>query len=145
MVLIDDEILIKFKEVAKRLFFMHKELLSNINIKRSYYNVLTVLSFNESLTQSTLGEVCGMDKPAISRLVNKMNQENLVEKNYRANNKKSIYITLSQKGKEVFAKLNQKLDGIKQKYFGCLNQKEKQSLLTLLDKTLINKQGGKNA
>ena len=137
MSLVDDEILSKFKEIAKRLFLMHKELLSSINIKRSYYTILTVLNINNNLTQSTLGEVCGMDKPAVSRLVNKMNDENLIEKNYKEGNKKNIYISLSQKGKDVFCKLSQRLDEIRQKYFACLNTKEKQSLLTLLNKTLI--------
>lgn len=141
MSLIDDEILIKFKEIAKRLFLMHKELLSNINIKRSYYNVLTVLSINDNLTQTTLGDVCGMDKPAISRLVTKMSNENLVEKKYKEGNKKNIYITLSLKGKNILCKLSQKLENIKQKYFGFLNAKEKQSLLNLLDKTLVKELG----
>ena len=136
MSLIDNTILTKFKEITKRLFLMHKELLSNVNIKRSYYTILTVLSINESLTQTTLGEVCGMDKPAISRLVNKMETESLIEKNYKDGNKKNIHISLSQKGKEIFLNLNKKLEQIKQKYFFDLNSDEKQTLLSLLNKTL---------
>lgn len=136
MSLIDDNILTNFKEIAKRLFLMHKELLSNIKIKRSYYAILTVLNINDNLTQSTLGEVCGMDKPAISRIVTKMSEENLIEKSYKEGNKKNIYISLSQKGKELFCKLSQKLEKIKEKYFACLNNAEKQTLLSLLNKTL---------
>ena len=136
MHILDEKILQCFKEIAKRLVNLNKEILSKINIKQSYYKVLSVLSVNNNINQTTLGDICAIDKPATSRLVNSMQKENLVAKSLQDNNKKSIYITLTEKGKNLICKINKSLNEIKNKYFNILQNDDKQTFLNLLNKTL---------
>ena len=133
---IDEQILLGFKEIAKRLVNLNKEILSKINIKQSYYKVLSVLSVKNNINQTTLGDICAIDKPATSRLVNSMQKEDLIQKSLQNNNKKNIYVTLTEKGKNLICKINQRVNEIKNKYFNILQNEDKQTFLNLLNKTL---------
>ena len=133
---IDEQILQGFKEIAKRLVNLNKEILSKINIKQSYYKVLSVLSVKNNINQTTLGDICAIDKPATSRLVNSMQKEDLIQKSLQNNNKKNIYVTLTEKGKNLICKINQRVNEIKNKYFNILQNEDKQTFLNLLNKTL---------
>ena len=78
-----------------------------------------------------------MDRPAISRLVNKMTEEDLVSRNFKQGNKKNLYVELTQKGKALAEKIKLKMEELKKKFFAELKQEDKKNLSKLLDKTLI--------
>lgn len=140
---LDNEILKSFKEIAKRLILLNKQILSSLKIKLSYYKVLSVLSIKDNISQTVLGDICTIDKPATSRLVNNMKKENLITKSFLDNNKKNVYISATPKGKQLITIANKKLDEIKNNYFCDLQDNDKKTLLNLLNKTL--KTEGKNA
>jgi len=52
------------------------------------------------------------------------------------NNKKSIYINLTEKGKALICSINKKINEIKNKYFNILQDNDKEIFLNLLNKTL---------
>lgn len=134
---IDNIIFEKFKEIAKRLFVLKKEVIASLKINKTYHKILSILTLQENITQSCLGEVCDMDRPAVSRIVNKMEKENLVARNFKQGNKKNLYITLTEKGKALAQKIHKKMEQLKTKFFGEIHEKDKNSLNDLLDKTLI--------
>ena len=136
MHLLDEQILQAFKEIAKRLVNLNREILSKINIKQSYYKVLSVLSIKNNINQTTLGDICAIDKPATSRLVNNMQKEDLIQKSLQNNNKKNIYITLTEKGKLLIKTINEKINKIKTNYFNDLKDNDKKTFLNLLNKSL---------
>lgn len=134
---IDNVVFEKFKEIASRLVMLKKEVIASLKINKTYHKILSILSIQNGLTQSCLGEVCDMDRPAISRLVNKMTEEDLVSRNFKQGNKKNLYVELTQKGKALAEKIKLKMEELKKKFFAELKQEDKKNLSKLLDKTLI--------
>lgn len=134
---IDNVVFEKFKEIASRLVMLKKEVIASLKINKTYHKILSILSIQNGLTQSCLGEVCDMDRPAISRLVNKMTEEDLVSRNFKQGNKKNLYVELTQKGKALAEELKLKMEELKKKFFAELKQEDKKNLSKLLDKTLI--------
>ena len=134
---IDNVVFEKFKEIASRLVMLKKEVIASLKINKTYHKILSILSIQNGLTQSCLGEVCDMDRPAISRPVNKMTEEDLVSRNFKQGNKKNLYVELTQKGKALAEKIKLKMEELKKKFFAELKQEDKKNLSKLLDKTLI--------
>lgn len=139
---IEDKIFNKFKEIAKNLYLLHKELTDKIKISNSYCKVISVLFSQKELTQTTLSNICGFDKPATSRLIEKMQKEDLLTKTFKENNKKNTYLSLTEKGKKIAEEIKKKLDELKNKYFKPLSQQDKKLCFEILDRAVINVNGG---
>lgn len=134
---LDDKILELLKETANRFFCLQKEIAQKLNIKRNYYKVLLKLGIEKKpINQTNLGEICGIDKPATSRLVNEMEQEGFIERGAKDGNKKEIFISISNKGREILNKITKLTKELKAKYFSDLDDDEKEQLIVLFEKNL---------
>ena len=134
---LDDKILELLKETANRFFCLQKEIAQNLNIKRNYYKVLLKLGIEKKpINQTNLGEICGIDKPATSRLVGEMEQEGFIERGAKDGNKKEIFISISNKGREILNKITKLTKELKAKYFSDLDDDEKEQLIVLFEKNL---------
>ena len=134
---LDDKILELLKETANRFFCLQKEIAQKLNIKRNYYKVLLKLGIEKKpINQTNLGEICGIDKPATSRLVGEMEQEGFIERGAKDGNKKEIFISISNKGREILNKITKLTKELKAKYFGNLDDDEKEQLIVLFEKNL---------
>lgn len=133
---LEEKIFEMLKEVARRLFAIRKEVQTCFNLTSGEYSAVCVLSKEKEVNQSTLSLLCGIDKPATSRLINKMQKENLINKTLKKGNNKSIFIYLSEKGKCLAKQINQKIKEVKVKYFSNLDEHEKQIFLEMLSRKL---------
>ena len=134
---LDDKILELLKETANRFFCLQKEIAQKLNIKRNYYKVLLKLGIEKKpINQTNLGEICGIDKPATSRLVGEMEQEGFIERGAKDGNKKEIFISISNKGREILNKITKLTKELKAKYFSDLDDDEKEQLIVLFEKNL---------
>ena len=116
---------------------MQKEIAQKLNIKRNYYKVLLKLGIEKKpINQTNLGEICSIDKPATSRLVNEMEQEGFIERGAKDGNKKEIFISISNKGREILNKITKLTKELKTKYFSDLGDDEKEQLIVLFEKNL---------
>lgn len=134
---LDDKIIELLKETANRFFYLQKEIAQKLNIKKNYYKVLLKLGIEKKpINQTNLGEICGIDKPATSRLVVEMEQEGLIERGLKDGNKKEIFLSISKKGKQVLDKISELTNELKSKYFNELSNEEKSQLIFLFEKNL---------
>ena len=134
---LDDKILELLKETANRFFNLQKEIAQKLNIKRNYYKVLLKLGIEKKpINQTNLGEICSIDKPATSRLVGEMEQEGFIERGAKDGNKKEIFISISNKGREILNKITKLTKELKTKYFSDLGDDEKEQLIVLFEKNL---------
>lgn len=134
---LDDKILELLKETANRFFSLQKEIAQKLNIKRNYYKVLLKLGIEKKpINQTNLGEICSIDKPATSRLVGEMEQEGFIERGAKDGNKKEIFISISNKGREILNKITKLTKELKAKYFSDLDDDEKKQLIVLFEKNL---------
>ena len=132
----DDKILNLLKDASRRLIALQKEVLSEMKIKLSHYKVLTVLALSGEIMQTELSEICGIDKPATSRLVGEMSREDFVKTTMKEDNKKSIYVSLTFLGKQIAQSIKEKICAIEHKYFKKLNEAKKEKLYELLTEVL---------
>ncbi len=132
----DNKIFEKFMDIAKRLLLIQEETIKQLDLTYGYYKVLSFLLVGKSLNQTCLSEVCGIDKPATSRLINKMYENNLITKELKNNNKKNIYISLTDEGKLKAEEIKNIITKAREKYFKPLSQDDKQMFLELLNKSL---------
>ena len=120
-----------------KFFCLQKEIAQKLNIKRNYYKVLLKLGIEKKpINQTNLGEICGIDKPATSRLVGEMEQEGFIERGAKDGNKKEIFISISNKGREILNKITKLTKELKAKYFSDLDDDEKEQLIVLFEKNL---------
>ena len=135
---LDDKILDLLKEIANRFFYLQKDIAQKLNIKKNFYKILLKLGIEKNpVNQTQLGEICGIDKPATSRLVSEMEQEGLIEKGFKEGNKKEIYISISENGKKILAQITKLTKELKAKYFVDLSDDEKKQLISLFEKNLL--------
>ena len=134
---IDAELVAKIKEFASKLYLMQKQVINSLDISSSEYKVLSVLTLNEELTQTTLSEVCYMDKPATSRIIRKMQSASLINKKKKSGNKKVVYISLTEKGKNIANQILEKHAELKTNQFFNINEEDKITLIKLIDKLLV--------
>ena len=134
---LENSIFEKFKEISKRIFLLQKELIASLKINSGEYKVIAALSIHEDLTQTTLGEACGIDKPTMSRLLFKLHLQGLISKSYKDGNRKNVYINLTEKGKEKAKGISDNICKIKFNYFNELNDTDNALFLKLVDKILF--------
>ena len=139
---IDDKLFNKFKEIAKNLYLLQKDLLNEIDLSNSFCKIISVLSTQKELTQTALSCICGFDKPATSRLIEKMQKEDFLIKFFKENNKKNTYLKLTEKGLNKAKQIKNTLNNLKQKYFNPLSEKDKELCYEILDRSIININGG---
>lgn len=136
MTLVDFEILSKFKEISRRLLELQKEVLSNTKISVAEFKMMNVLDVNEKFSQTNLSDFCGIDKPAISRLINKMTEQNLVERKIDNTDRRVTYISLSNTGRKLLEKLREDFLSSYEKYFNRISENDKNTFIELLNRTL---------
>ncbi len=74
---------------------------NNISLTKEQWTILGVLWKNEGCTQQTLADQTSTDKPGITRLIDHLEKENLVERHPDANDKRLKLIFLTPKGKSI--------------------------------------------
>ena len=128
-------------EISQRFRNMQKEIACKLNINISQYKILTILGLKQQpVSQSELSEICCIDRPAVSRLVAKMSKDGFLETHLHENNKKTIYVDLAQRGKELVQKIKNFSSNIKNKYFKELDNDNKSLFFNLLTKTLTEEE-----
>jgi len=91
---------------------------NNISLTKEQWTILGILWKNDGCTQQTLADQTYRDKPGITRLIDNLEKENLVERHPDATDKRLKLIFLTLKGKsmenEVMTVVNQTIkDAVK--------------------------------
>lgn len=134
---LDDKIFELLKDTANRFFCLQKDIAQQLGIKKNYYKILLKLGIEKKpINQTCLGEICGIDKPATSRLVSEMEQEGFIERNLKDGNKKELFLSISKKGEVILQKITTLTKELKSKYFNDLDNNDKEQLIVLFEKNL---------
>jgi DNA-binding MarR family transcriptional regulator len=106
--------------------------LKEFGISREQLSVIHFLDTEpvEKMTVNKLREVLLDDSPNVSRILNKMVEKGLVRKERQADDQRVVHISLTEKGRRLHEKADQKIIGHNVK----LSLKECQTLIELLMK-----------
>lgn len=138
---LDEKLFNLLKETANRFFKLQKEAAEKLGLKKNYYKILVKLGIERKpLNQTNLGEICGIDKPAMSRLICSMEEEGLILKGTKEGNKKEILISATPKGLALITKISETFESLKHKYFRDLSDDEKELLIKLFENGLLKEE-----
>jgi DNA-binding MarR family transcriptional regulator len=112
-----------------------KDVLATYNLQSQHYNILRIAKGKhpKPVTPGYIKEVM-LDKGRdITRLADKLVKEGYINRQFSPKNRRSVEITLTDKGRTLVNKLSKELDAKIDRHLG-LNEKEAEQLSNLLDK-----------
>ncbi|MFD2114549.1 MarR family winged helix-turn-helix transcriptional regulator [Paenibacillus yanchengensis] len=117
-------------------FYNHSVRLSNQHLKQweltvAQFDVLVQVGTEDRMTQQQLGEKLLVTKGNITKLLQKMEETSLIQ---REQEWKTKYISLTEKGKQLFAKVVPAQEQFQASQFDSLSVEEKKQLVNLLKK-----------
>lgn len=103
----------------------------NKNLLLSEFHVIDCIGKNQLSNATFISKQLDMTKGAISKILTKLLNKDLIKSNRLEDNKKEIYYTLTSQGKEAF-EIHKKLHDIEhQKFVSLLNKYNKEELNTI--------------
>ena len=76
-----------------------------INLTPEQWSLLVELWKSERLSPSKLAERTGRDRPSTSRLIESLNKQGLVQRQYSSEDRRAYQVTLTEAGRDCHAKL----------------------------------------
>lgn len=124
-----------------RKFMMPGEFSSQKHMPPSHTQVLLLLHENGVLTVSEIGQRLAISRPNMTPLLNKLMQEELVERHYSEKDRRVILISLTEEGKSLVGQYQQFILSKLQEHFQPLSEDEQAQLIHSLQtiQTLIMK------
>jgi DNA-binding MarR family transcriptional regulator len=122
----------------------HNQQLKDINISSSEFPFLLYLNANDGVTQETLVNFYGMDKAAVTRSIQSLEEKEFV---YRAKNKDDLrcnHIYLTEKSRQLMPQLKQKVDYWSDYLREDLTQEEVDHVIGILSKMVEKVERNRN-
>lgn len=100
--------------------------------------ILEYLNQNQNVMQKDIAVACMIEPPSVTSVLTKMEKEGLVEKNINLQNRRSVYVALTPKGKEKADIVDCVFKEIEDSALENLTQEERETLMYLLKKINTN-------
>ncbi len=122
--------------------FLYGEFISaemeRIGMRYSYRYVLNPLMENESLTQLELVRITGQKPPTISITLRNMEREGIVERAKNGGDKRETHVSLTEKGKKMYAKVLASLEKMEKAVLKGISEKELNAMSSTVEKMKKN-------
>jgi DNA-binding MarR family transcriptional regulator len=103
-------------------------------IAHTEWRILAVLGISSGVSAGLVAEKTAMDKVAVSRAINNMIKNDLIERKFSNEDKRRSELTLSEKGHKTYEKIVPLVLNYEQNILDALNQGEQKELNSLLKK-----------
>ena len=112
--------------------------MERIGMRYSYRYVLNPLMENESLTQLELVRITGQKPPTISITLRNMEREGIVERAKNGGDKRETHVSLTEKGKKMYAKVLASLEKMEKVVLKGISEKELNAMSSTVEKMKKN-------
>lgn len=122
----------------------HNQQLKDINISSSEFPFLLYLNSIDGVTQETFAQYYGMDKAAVTRTIQSLEEKGFV---YRAKNKEDLrcnYIYLTDKSKDILPELRLRVDRWSAFLKEGLDDKEVEMVISILNRMVEKVENNRN-
>ncbi|MGS2720024.1 MarR family winged helix-turn-helix transcriptional regulator [Paraglaciecola aestuariivivens] len=106
----------------------------SFDISIAEWRVLAQLAQQHKLCAKEVGEITAMDKSKVSRAVKLLQQKGLLSKQTKEQDNRTVYLSLSEQGTELYQQIVPKALEWEAKLFDDLAKDDRQSLLNLINK-----------
>lgn len=101
---------------------------SNTYLNKGDYVMLVILERYKTLTMSEIGNKLNMVKPHVTAHINKLTKQKLVKRGYNENDRRIIYVSLTDEGREELNKMYDEVEGVLGDKIAQLSGDKKKSL-----------------
>jgi DNA-binding MarR family transcriptional regulator len=113
---------------------------TNYDLLHSHIDVLASLHFNgNALSPTELYDAMLFSSGGMTKILNKLEERNLIKREPSLNDKRSILICLTVEGEILVKECIEKIAKAKQNVFEVLNDEEKENLKNILEKVIYSK------
>ena len=102
--------------------------------KAGQRRILISLLKNENLTQKELQDFLEISSGALSEILQKMEDDALIQRRKSCDDKRMVMLTLTQKGRDMSLRVQDKYQYTLERMFECLNRQERIQLGGILEK-----------
>lgn len=100
----------------------------NVNLAQQHYMILKLLEGNKQLYVTEFVDILSIAKPQMTSLIDKLIEVGYVNRTNDVNDRRRIYISLTNEGEFIVSKINKSIDKQIDKRLITLSQKELEAL-----------------
>lgn len=118
---------------------MSDQVLDNLSLEQ--FSILRNLYNKELLRASELADALGVNKSAITVKLEKLEKKGLIYRERDKEDRRNVYLYLSEKGKKVYEEVETKIESFVSKYLNELDHEDLEAFINLYEKivTIIQK------
>lgn len=110
------------------------------------FQILRLIDAQPCCTSTYLAEACAVGKSSITAIVNRLAEAGFVERTRDEKDRRQVYLSITEEGREVFGVLNQKVSEILTPYLKQFDHHQIELFLNMFETLadLIQEPGGTN-
>ncbi|MFC7679730.1 MarR family winged helix-turn-helix transcriptional regulator [Paenibacillus sp. GCM10028914] len=115
-----------------------------VELTREQYQVMCLIHSNERCTSTILADILFVGKSSITAIVNRMVTRNWIERTRDEEDRRIVYLTLTDSGRRVYKKAENQLQSLVSSYLTHFDEGEVEHFITLYEKLarLMHEHGG---
>jgi len=118
----------------KRLF----QGLSDTDLTSGQPKVLDYLHYYNGCMQKELAQSCEIEPATATRLLERMEKQGLIERHAKCNNRRSLYVYITEKGQKAWELINKRFDEMEECALKDFKAAERRTLIELLQRVYDN-------
>ncbi|MCA9835407.1 MAG: MarR family transcriptional regulator [Trueperaceae bacterium] len=132
---LEHEVFLKLVKVVNELSYEIEVLLKEQGLSSAHYNILRILrgAGEEGLACSAIGERLLVKSPDITRLLDRLEKQELIERARSLVDRRIVTSCLSEKGQKLLAALDEPMKQLHKKQLEHLGETKLEQLSKLLD------------
>lgn len=115
-----------------------------VELTREQYQVMCLIHSNERCTSTILADILFVGKSSITAIVNRMVTRNWIERTRDEEDRRIVYLTLTDSGRRVYKQAENQLQSLVSSYLTHFDEGEVEHFITLYEKLarLMHEHGG---
>lgn len=122
------------RKVSAASFAAFQEIAGEHGLHPMHFGMLMILAAEEPISQHELGDRAGIDPSTMVARMDALEEQGLVERTRRSEDRRSYEIRLSPEGRQVLGRLRRKAKAHGDRFFAPLSEAERAELHRLLTK-----------
>lgn len=138
---VNDKLIMNIRDLSHVMRFLYEG-------KASQKRILIILNESETMTQKELTERLGVQPGSVSEILSKLENAGLIVRTQNETDRRTTDVSLTDTGRELACEAFLQRQRRHEEMFSCLEEEEKQELLSLLEKVCVDwksRYGGKTA
>jgi DNA-binding MarR family transcriptional regulator len=131
-----NQLILKLSSEIKRAF---NQALKVHHLSFDAYQLLITVNANPAIQQKQLAILLAKETPYITRLIDKLAKQQLVERLNDTSDRRAFLISLTDEGRAIMSKIEDLEEEINGQFFHNIASYEKEMFLAIIEKIIINK------